>query len=97
MIETQDNVADPEGRAAAGEAGADPRGGRLRLLVYALALLSSVLQSAIAPLLPAYQERFQLGSVQVAELLAATGVAAWVVAGAAGVAGLTAGAAAAPW
>ena len=79
MIETQDNVADPEGRAAAGEAGADARVGRLRLLVYALALLSSVLQSAIAPLLPAYQERFQLGSVQVAELLAATGVAALVI------------------
>ena len=57
----------------------DPRVGRLRFLVYALALLSSVLQSAIAPLLPAYQERFQLGSVQVGELLAATGVAALVI------------------
>ena len=57
----------------------DPRVKRLRFLIYALALLSSVLQSAIAPLLPAYQERFQLGSVQVGELLAATGVAALVI------------------
>jgi MFS family permease len=57
----------------------DPRIGRLRFLIYALAMLSSLLQSAIAPLLPSYAARFQLGGVQVAALLAATGVAALVI------------------
>jgi MFS family permease len=41
--------------------------------------LSSLLQSAIAPLLPSYAHRFQLGGVRVAALLAATGVAALVI------------------
>ena len=53
--------------------------GRLRLLVYALALLSSLLQSAIAPLLPSYAHRFYLGGLQTAALLATTGVAALIV------------------
>ena len=52
---------------------------RLRLFVYGLALLSSALQSAIAPLLPSYAHRFHLDSVQTAILLAATGVAALVI------------------
>jgi len=54
----------------------DVRVRRLRYLVYALALMSSLLQSAIAPLLPSYEHRFQLAGVQTAGLLAATGVAA---------------------
>jgi predicted MFS family arabinose efflux permease len=62
-----------------GIAATDPRLRRLRYLVYALALFSSLLQSAIAPLLPSYAHRFQLGGVQTAGLLAATGVAALVI------------------
>ena len=65
--------------AAITESGDDPRIPRLRLLIYALALLSSLLQSAIAPLLPSYAHRFQLGGVQIAALLAGTGIAALVV------------------
>jgi MFS family permease len=42
-------------------------------------LLSSLLQSAIAPLLPLYAHRFSLNGFQTAELLAATGIAALVV------------------
>jgi MFS family permease len=49
------------------------------VLVYALSLLSSLLQSAIAPLLPSYAHRFQLGGVQIAALLAGTGIAALVI------------------
>jgi len=55
------------------------RARRLRFLIYALALLSSLLQSAIAPLLPSYAHRFALGGVQIAALLAATGIAALVI------------------
>ena len=51
-----------------------PASPRLRL-----ALLSSLLQSAIAPLLPSYAHRFQLGSLQTAALLATTGIAALVI------------------
>jgi MFS family permease len=51
----------------------------LRYLVYALVLVSSLLQTAIAPLLPSYAHRFQLGGVQTAALLAATGIAALAV------------------
>jgi MFS family permease len=47
--------------------------------VYALCLLSSLLQSAIAPLLPSYAHRFQLGGLQVAALLAGTGITALVI------------------
>jgi len=68
-----------EPAASGGMAGTDPRLRRLRYLVYALALFSSLLQSAIAPLLPSYTHRFQLGGVQTAGLLAATGVAALVI------------------
>jgi MFS family permease len=57
----------------------DRRIARLRWLIYALALLSSLLQSAIAPLLPSYAHRFQLGGVQIAALLAATGIAALII------------------
>ncbi|MGO9964758.1 MAG: MFS transporter [Acidimicrobiales bacterium] len=65
--------------ASGGVAATDPRLRRLRYLVYALALFSSLLQSAIAPLLPSYAHRFQLGGVQTAGLLAATGIAALVI------------------
>lgn len=57
----------------------DPRVRRLRFLVYALVLFSSLLQTAIAPLLPSYAHRFQLSGVQTAALLAATGLAALAV------------------
>ena len=66
----------------AGADHAEPQGASdrlLRLAVYALALLSSLLQSAIAPLLPSYAHRFHLGGVQIAALLAATGIAALIV------------------
>jgi len=70
----------PAGPSVLDETGViDPRIRRLRRLVYALALLSSLLQSAIAPLLPSYAHRFQLGGVETAGLLAATGVAALVI------------------
>jgi predicted MFS family arabinose efflux permease len=51
----------------------------LRFLIYALALLSSLLQSSIAPLLPSYAHRFGLNGVQVAALLAGTGISALVI------------------
>jgi MFS family permease len=69
----------------AGAAGADDTGPtelsdrRLRVSVYALALLSSLLQSAIAPLLPSYAHRYHLGGVQIAALLAGTAIAALVI------------------
>ncbi|MGO8723604.1 MAG: MFS transporter [Acidimicrobiales bacterium] len=69
----------PAGTTPGGTEVGDPRIARLRWLIYALALLSSLLQSAIAPLLPSYAHRFQLGGVQIAALLAATGVAALVI------------------
>jgi MFS family permease len=69
----------PSGEASGGSEEVDRRIGRLRWLIYALALLSSLLQSAIAPLLPSYAHRFQLGGVQIAALLAATGIAALVI------------------
>lgn len=57
----------------------DPRSRRLLRLIYALVLLSSVLQSAIAPMLPLYEHRFQLDGLQTAALLATTGIAALVI------------------
>ena len=57
----------------------DRRIARLRSLIYALALLSSILQSAIAPLLPSYAHRFGLDGVQIAALLAGTGIVALVI------------------
>jgi len=66
--------------AAPGESGAgDPRVRRLRFLVYALVLLSSLLQTAIAPLLPSYAHRFGLSGLQTATLLSATGFAALAI------------------
>ena len=52
---------------------------RLRFLVYGVVLVSSLLQTAIAPLLPSYAHRFQLSGFQTAVLLASTGVAALLV------------------
>ena len=57
----------------------DRRIRRLRWFIYALVLLSSLLQSAIAPLLPSYAHRFQLGGLQIAALLAAMGIAALII------------------
>ncbi len=51
----------------------------LRVLIYALVLFSSLLQTAIAPLLPSYSHRFHLSGLETAALLAATGVAALAV------------------
>ena len=59
--------------------GAESEIRRLRLLVYAVVLVSSLLQTAIAPLLPSYAHRFHLGGLQTAALLAATGIAALAV------------------
>lgn len=70
-------------RAGEGSGAAPALGGasiaRLRKLIYALAVLSSVLQSAIAPLLPSYAHRFDLDGLETASLIAATGVAALVI------------------
>ncbi len=63
--------------SAAGAGGSEIR--RLRFLVYGVVLVSSLLQTAIAPLLPSYAHRFQLSGFQTAVLLAATGIAALVV------------------
>ncbi|MGD1011222.1 MAG: MFS transporter [Acidimicrobiales bacterium] len=65
---------------APAETGApDKRIGRLRAYVYAIIVLSSLLQSAIAPLLPSYAHRFQLTGVGTAALLAATAVTTLIV------------------
>lgn len=58
---------------------ADPQVRKLRFLVYAIVLMTSVLQTAIAPLLPAYAHRFALGGLQTAALLATTGLTALAV------------------
>jgi MFS family permease len=62
-----------------GSVAGDHHSKRLRYLIYALVMLSSVLQQAIAPLLSTYAHRFQLDGLETAELLAATAVAALLV------------------
>lgn len=70
-------VEEPAGTSKTAPQGTDDR--LLRVAVLALALLSALLQSAIAPLLPSYAHRFHLGGMQIAALLAATGIAALVI------------------